>query len=425
MADPADDERVDQLQDALRKEARANARILDVFRASATAVFLVFQGWVTHGGTNDLDRTLGNTSILLLGGYFVVAFGWLVFAPLGRWVKYATVTVDILFITLLYEILYRQQFPEPVHYPFAPAAILSLAVATAILRYSLWCTLYAGLVSVLAFGQLAARWNFETTPTGQAIIVLILMTAIAALTVERTRRLTQHASEREVARARLLRHVPRAVAATLLDQTERDPMAVGVVDLSVLAVGLHELGALAEVRTPSEVARVLEGFYITVTDVVFAHGGSLEKPTGDGVIALFGAPVPQKDHATRAVAAAMALRGALKALAAASGAGEADFKAGVGVASGEVVVGAMGPRERNEYTAVGATVDTALALERLDAGGVDVLLAERTYRLLDGRIECELLSDARLVGPHKLQRVYRVRGGAATGARVGATQKSV
>src|SRR5262249_47874874 len=166
----------------------------------------------------------------------------------------------------------------------------------------------------------------------------------------------------------------------------------GGVARGLLAVGLHEVGALAEVRTPSEVARVLEGFYITVTDVVFAHGGSLEKPTGDGVIALFGAPVPQKDHATRAVAAAMALRGALKALAGASGAGEADFKAGVGVASGEVVVGAMGPRERNEYTAVGATVDTALALERLDAGGVDVLLAERTYRLLDGRIECELLS---------------------------------
>src|SRR5262249_46357177 len=159
----------------------------------------------------------------------------------------------------------------------------------------------------------------------------------------------------------------------------------------------------AQTLTASETAALVASFQAAVVDVLFQHGGALDRLHGGEVAALFGAPVAHKDHAQRALEAALAVRAAVAAL----GDGRAGqaLTGGIGVASGEATVGLMGPAERAEYTALGDVVEAAAGLVRLTRpGSSEILVAERTYRLVSG-IECEALpalADGTLRLPHRV-----------------------
>jgi len=156
-------------------------------------------------------------------------------------------------------------------------------------------------------------------------------------------------------------------------------------EATVLFADLVGFTAFAEGSTPEHAAELLNAFLNLSVEAIFAAGGTLDKFIGDCVMAFFGAPVPQPDHAERAVRAAVEIQRSLQAWSADRAAqGLPGFAARVALNSGPVVVGDIGSARRVDYTVLGNTVNVAARLEALVAQPGDVVLGPETYRLLAG-----------------------------------------
>ena len=147
--------------------------------------------------------------------------------------------------------------------------------------------------------------------------------------------------------------------------------------VSVLFADMADSMGRAEGLDPEEWAGLMDRLFSACAEAVAGAGGTVDKFTGDGIMAVFGAPVAQEDHARRACRAALRLVAAAR---------ELDLPMRVGINSGEVVAGAVGDQAWGERTALGHTVGLAQRMEGLaEIGGV--CLSERTARLVAGHFE--------------------------------------
>jgi len=116
-----------------------------------------------------------------------------------------------------------------------------------------------------------------------------------------------------------------------------------------------------------------------MTDVIIAHGGTVNEFIGDAVFAIFGAPLAQGDHAERAAAAALGMQAAMAEISAAQAArGLPRFEMGIGINTGEAVVGNIGSEQRAKYGVVGSAVNVAARVEGASVGG-QVLVSDATW----------------------------------------------
>ena len=151
--------------------------------------------------------------------------------------------------------------------------------------------------------------------------------------------------------------------------------------VSVLFSDIRGFTTLSENRSPQEVVALLNRYFTLQVDVVFRHGGSLDKFIGDCIMAFWGAPLDDPDHAKHAVLAALDMADVLQQFKKELGEEEADFDVGIGIHSGPAVVGFIGSEQREEYTAIGDTVNLASRIEGLTKGVARILVSEETKKL--------------------------------------------
>jgi adenylate cyclase len=241
----------------------------------------------------------------------------------------------------------------------ASRSALVLAAASALVVGASWFA--AGrllLVPVLA--PLAAAW------------MLYFAAAIAAYLRERR--------AREEAIAMFSRFVNPYVVRQLM---ERGGLEGGgrTREVTLLFSDIRGFTTLSETRPPQEVVAILNRYFTLQVDVIFRHGGSLDKFIGDAIMAFWGAPLDDPHHAKNAVACALDMADTLLAFKAELGELGKNFDVGIGVHSGPAVVGLIGSDKRREYTSIGDTVNLASRIEGLTKeAGRRILVSRETMK---------------------------------------------
>jgi len=148
--------------------------------------------------------------------------------------------------------------------------------------------------------------------------------------------------------------------------------------ITVLFADIRGFTLMSEHEKPEKVVGLLNRYFSAMTELIFEHGGTLDKYIGDGLMALFGAPNASPADAMNAVKTAVAMQKRLITLNdELSGEGYARVSMGIGLHTGEATIGYIGSDRRSEYTAIGDTVNLASRLESSAAGG-EILISEAT-----------------------------------------------
>jgi adenylate cyclase len=210
--------------------------------------------------------------------------------------------------------------------------------------------------------------------------------------------LNEQIREEERIRNRLERfHSPQVIDMILKggQETLDDMMEPKDATATVLFADINGFTALAERMPPREVNLILNDFFSRMTDILFQYDGTLDKYIGDGLMAVFGAPMEKQDDAERAIRAAQEMMQALGAMMAGMPE-ERKFSIRIGINTGKVVAGNIGSPKRMDYTVIGDAVNTASRLESI-AQPNQILIGEETYERVQGKF------NIRSVGPRKVK----------------------
>jgi adenylate cyclase len=249
----------------------------------------------------------------------------------------------------------------------------------------LWVTV-AALAAIAAF-VVGVQIAFEA---GHMVAVTypILAAVVSTIGVVGVRYFTE-VRERRRTRTAFARFVPAAVVDRVLEQAE-DGLRLGGEEVlgTVLFSDIRGFTTFSESHHAGEVIDILNKYLTEMTDAIMGHGGTLIGYLGDGIIAIFGAPLEQADHADRALAAADEMLGprmaAFNEWLHERGI-DTPFETGLGINSGLFMAGNVGSQDRLEYTVIGDTVNTAARMEGLTKGsGHSLFIAESTRFMLLG-----------------------------------------
>jgi len=179
---------------------------------------------------------------------------------------------------------------------------------------------------------------------------------------------------------------------------------------------------LSEQLDPESVHQIMDGCFKILMEEIHKYEGTINQFTGDGVMALFGAPLAHEDHAQRACLAAVAIQKSLQHYAEkVNNEFNLDFKMRIGINSGTVVVGAIGDDLRMDYTAVGDTTNLAARMESMARPG-GILLSENTYRLVNQYFTCKDLGTVSIKGKKEPQAIYEITGISRVKSRLDASE---
>ncbi|MEZ5427726.1 MAG: adenylate/guanylate cyclase domain-containing protein [Pyrinomonadaceae bacterium] len=208
----------------------------------------------------------------------------------------------------------------------------------------------------------------------ELISAVAAQTAVTVETIKAHKRLARE----EVARANYSRFMPEYVVKQLLDNP--DSFRLGGINQTVtlLFADIRGFTAFAEKENPEKVVGLLNRYFSAMSEIIFAHGGTLDKYIGDGLMAIFGAPTATPEDAKNALKTAVTMQKRIQKLnqeLAAEGFRPVDV--GIGLHTGEATIGYIGSEQRSEYTAIGDTVNLASRLESNASGG-QILVSEAT-----------------------------------------------
>lgn len=244
-------------------------------------------------------------------------------------------------------------------------------------------------------------WINTTYPTTAVILCLSSISLFRYFVTEKARRAVKGVFENFMD--------PKVVQEVLKDP---DDIKLGgeEKEITVYFSDIEKFSTISEKLQPAELIELLNEYLSEMTDLILDHGGFLDKYIGDAIVAAFGAPLPQSDHAVRACLATIDNQKRLAELNEKFKAeGRLQIKARIGLNSGTVLVGNVGSTNRLSYTVIGDEVNLGARLEAANKYyGTYTMISERTYELARDHIEVRELDLLRVVGKQKPVKVFEL-----------------
>ncbi|MFM8580105.1 MAG: adenylate/guanylate cyclase domain-containing protein [Planctomycetaceae bacterium] len=278
----------------------------------------------------------------------------------------------------------------------------SLMESVAVICAPLWRqnrvrgALYLDTLRVLSFGP----------PQTEMASAIALFTAVALDLFEQREQVRQQHELRK----KLEQYMQVEVVEELINQgLGGDLMLATQAEVTVLFGDLRGFTALSEKRSPAEVVQLLNEVFGRMVEVIFRHGGTLDKFMGDGIMVYFGHPRAHADHAVLAVRAGLEMQAALAEFNRQQPPDQ-QIQIRIGINSGPVVAGDIGGAGRKDYTVIGNTVNVASRFESQVAKPGEVVIGPETRQLVGPLFHCEPLPGVQLKGKSETIIPYRVFG---------------
>jgi adenylate cyclase len=269
---------------------------------------------------------------------------------------------------------------------FVAPLVYFLFIVLSTLRLDFWLPAFTGFVAAVELFAMAMLYHPDLPRNVdyhlmRSVVILICGLLAGAVAVRLRRQFEASiaaASTRDRVTNLFGQHVsPQVVERLLLDETATSSELRRVV---VMFVDFRSFTVQAQQRSPREVVERLDRAFAVLVEILDRHGGIVNKFLGDGLLALFGAPIAHDDAVRQAVDAA---RDMLTAMERDNAAGDWPLRIGIGVHVGEVVAGTIGSPRRKEYTVIGDAVNLASRLESLNKElGTQCLISAAVYDAL-------------------------------------------
>ncbi len=181
-------------------------------------------------------------------------------------------------------------------------------------------------------------------------------------------------------------------------------------EITILVSDIREFTRTTELLEPGQVLELINRYLEEMTDIIMKYGGTIDEFTGDGILVFFGAPTFVSDHCKRAVACALEMQKAMKGVNRGNlRLGLPELQMGIGINSGQLIVGNIGSEKRKKYGAVGIPINLAFRVQA-EAEGGEVLVSPAVFHDLGEELLVEETRQCSLKGIEQPVTLYRVEG---------------
>jgi adenylate cyclase len=291
-----------------------------------------------------------------------------------------------------------------------PAVSTSLAVVAALLGAALVVRLHALRALLAAAGLWALLTALAYAGFVLADVWMRGMAGTVGLVLGYGATVVESFVREQRERRRLSQFFSPDVVREVVRQKDEGSLGTSRRLVTVLFSDIRGFTSISEKLEPEQVAEMLREYLSEMTEVVFKHGGTVDKYVGDCIMALYNVPFPDPEHAVKAVRTALEFQERTLAVSrrweARLGVG---IRNGVGISTGEAVVGTLGSRQRLEYTAIGDTINLGARLESITKDyATSIIISESTYEHVKDRFVTRPLGEVTVKGKSRPVKIYAV-----------------